>query len=420
MTEETKKTKEKEMEDAIKEFEQQYPSVEDQPKHPGWVTVSEIFNRAKISKKTDPIFENMLFMLGYDFSSNIYVLKGDYLTIVDPGNDYTAFMALFKLDYVPEDIKKIVLTHGHRDHAMGIFELLNYPNIMENKDIEIIIHEKGPEGFKKMIEDTDFPFTVVKGGETLDLGGSKWEVISTPGHTMDGISLYHAPTKTAFTGDTILPYGISDPDNSAGGRLDHYLFGIKELLKRDIENILPGHGVPVVSAGNRVVEVAYESVIAKILEIEGDISWMDIAPRLVQKGLLEEAVYCCDKKLAGDPDNLTAMQLKAYSLSDMGRCEESLQLLDKILLKERNNPHVLIGKSHALMGLGKYDESLKYLDDVLKIDPDIKEAQVYKGMALYFLGRYDEAMDIEVFRTEFAERFKHEIDKHQQKEPRQD
>ncbi|MGB2930708.1 MAG: MBL fold metallo-hydrolase, partial [Desulfobacterales bacterium] len=400
MTEETKKTKEAEAEETIKELEQQYPSVEDQPEHPGWVTIAEVFNKAEASKKTDPIFENMIFMLGYDFSSNIYVLKGDYLTIVDPGNDYTAFMALFDLDYEPEAIKKIVLTHGHRDHAMGIFELLNYPTIMENKDIEIIIHEKGPEGFKKMIKETDFPITLVKGGETLDLGGSEWEVISTPGHTMDGISLYHPPTKTAFTGDTILPYGISDSDNTAGGRLDHYLLSVKELLKRDIENILPGHGVPVVSAGRKVMEVAYEGVIAKILEIEGNISWMDVAPQLVQKGLLEEAIYCCDKKLVGDPEDLMALQLKAYCLTDMGRCEESLELLDKIIAQEGDNPHALLGKGHALLGLGKYEESLQYFDDTLKIDADIKEAHIYKGMALYFLGKYDEAMDIEVFRTE--------------------
>ncbi|MEA1945757.1 MAG: MBL fold metallo-hydrolase [Thermodesulfobacteriota bacterium] len=411
MTEQTKQNKEEEMEEAIKELEQQYTSVGDQPKHPGWVTIAEIFNKAEPSQKTDPIFENMVFMLGYDYSSNIYVLKGDYLTIVDPGNDYTSFMALFNLDYEPGDIKKIVLTHGHRDHAMGIFELLNYPTIMENKDIEIIIHEKGPDMFKQMIEETGFPFTLVKGGETLDLGGSEWEVIPTPGHTMDGISLYNAPTKTAFTGDTILPYGMADVDDSAGGRLDHYLFSVKELLKRDIENILPGHGVPVVSAGRRVMEVAYEGVIAKILEIEGNISWMDVAPHLVQKGLLEEAVYCCDKKLAGDTEDLIALQLKAYCLTDMGRSQESIELLDKILARETNNPHALLGKGHALLGMQQYEESLQYFDDVLKINPDIKETHIYKGMALYSLGKYDEAMDIEVFRTEFAERFKDQLEK---------
>jgi hydroxyacylglutathione hydrolase len=410
MTEETRKTKEKEMEEAVKELKSQYPSVAEQPDHPGWVTIAEVFNRAETSHKTDPIFEKLFFMLGYDFSSNIYVLKGDYLTIVDPGNDYTSFMALFDLDHEPKDIKKIVLTHGHRDHVMGIFELLNYPTIVENKDIEIIIHEKGPEGFKEMIKETEFPLTLVKGGETLDLGGSEWEVIPTPGHTMDGISLYHAPTKTAFTGDTILPYGMADVDDKAGGRLDHYLFSVKKLLNRDIENILPGHGVPVVSAGRRVMEVAYEGIIAKILEIEGDISWMDVAPQLVQKGLLEEAVYCCDKKLAGNPEDSMALQLKAYCLTDMGRNQESIEILDKILVKQRNNPHALLGKGHALLGLQQYEESLPYFDDVLNINSDIKEAHIYKGMALYFLGKYDEAMDIEIFRTEFAEKFKDQMD----------
>ena len=411
MTEETKKTKETEAEETTKEFEQQYPPVAEQPKHPGWVTIAEVFNKAEMSHKTDPIFENTIFMLGYDFSSNIYVIKGDYLTIVDTGNDYTSFMALFDLDYAPGDIKKIVLTHGHRDHAMGIFELLNYPTIMKNKDIEIIFHEKGPDGFKKMIKETGFAVTLVKGGETLDLGGSEWEVISTPGHTMDGISLYHAPTKTAFTGDTILPYGMADVDDSAGGRLDHYLFSVKELLKRDIENILPGHGVPVVSAGRRVTEVAYEGVIAKILQIEGDFTWMDVAPQLVQRGLLEEAIYCCDKRLVGDPEDLIALQLKAYCLTDMGRSQDSIELLDKILAKESQNPHALLGKGHALMGIQQYEESLQYFDDVIKINPDIKEAHIYKGMSLYFLGKYDEAMDIEVFRTEFADKFKDQLEK---------
>jgi len=85
MTEETKKPKEEETEETIKEFEQQYPPVAEQPKHPGWVTIAEVFNKAETSHKTDPIFENMIFMLGYDFSSNIYVIKGDYLTIVDTG-----------------------------------------------------------------------------------------------------------------------------------------------------------------------------------------------------------------------------------------------------------------------------------------------------------------------------------------------
>ena len=68
----------------------------------------------------------------------------------------------------------------------------------------------------------------------------------------------------------------------------------------------------------------------------------------------------------------------------------------------------------------KYDESLPYFDNALSINPEIKEAQVFKGMALTFLGKHDEAMEIEAFKTEFAARFKHEIDKRQQQAKQDD
>jgi len=54
-----------------------------------------------------------------DFTSHIYVLKGEYLTVVDPGNDYTAFMELRELGLTPGHIRKIVVTHGHPDHWVG-------------------------------------------------------------------------------------------------------------------------------------------------------------------------------------------------------------------------------------------------------------------------------------------------------------
>jgi tetratricopeptide (TPR) repeat protein len=119
----------------------------------------------------------------------------------------------------------------------------------------------------------------------------------------------------------------------------------------------------------------------KVLELEEaetKPSWLAGAAKLAEKGLLQEAVYCCDKELAGNPENLMALQLKAYSLTDMGRCEEAIKLLDKILLQQADNVHVLLGKGRALLGLGRHDECLKYFDDALGINPDIKEAHIYK------------------------------------------
>ena len=247
-------------------------------------------------------------------------------------------------------------------------------------------------------------------------------MIHTPGHTIDCICLYHEQTKTAITGDTVLPHAMADVDKNAGGRLDHYLYGVKQLLKKDIENILPGHGVPVAGDGRIAVEQTYEGVMMKVAEIdpESKTTWMEGATLLAEKGLLEEVVYCCDKELALRPEKLSTMQLKAFALNDMGRCEESIEILDQILAKEEENVHALTGKGHALLGLQKFSESLKYFDDALAIDPEIKEAQVFKGMALYFMGQYDEAMDIESFRTEFMDRFKDQLEERQQQAKQDD
>lgn len=389
---------------------------EEEPDHPGWLSIGEIL------KVSHPVFENSRFLIGYHHSSNVYVLSGDYLTIIDPGNDYTIFAELEKLGYSPLDIKKVVLTHGHRDHCMGIFEMLRFPPIMENKGVEIIMHAAGPSEFKKLITEAGFPPTELKGGETLELSGFEWEVIHTPGHTIDGICLYHEPTKTLISGDTVVPESVSDVDKNAGGRWDHFLYGIKQLMKEDVAHVLPGHRVPVAVTGGRTIEETYESVLMKIIDVapEDRTSWMEGARLLGEKGLLEEVVFCCNKELAIRPENMNAMQLKALSLNDMGRCAEAIEILDQILNRQPDDVYALTAKGHALLGLQKYSESLPYFDEALAKNSEMQEAQVFKGMALTFMGRQDEAMKIEAFKTEFMARFKDQIDRRQAELSRDD
>jgi len=410
MTKETKKQDPQNPDEQPKPLIEDEIYPEDEPDHPGWLSIGEIL------KISDPVFENSKFLIGYHHSSNVYVLAGDYLTIVDPGNDYTIFNELENLGYNILDIKKIILTHGHRDHCMGVFEFLRYPPIWEKKEIEIIMHAAGPMEFKKTLQEYGFTPTEIKGGETLDLGGFEWEAIHTPGHTIDGICLYHAPTKTAITGDTVLPNTMPDADKAGGGRFDHFLYGLKQLMKKEIENILPGHDVPLARTGSQAIEQTYEDVMMKVMDVtaEDKITWMEGASLLAERGLLEEVVFCCDKELSLRPGKVSALQLKAFALNDMGRCEESIEIIDQILAQHSDNAHALAAKGHALLGLQKFEESLPFFDEALAINPEIKEAQVFKGMALTFLGKHEEAMEIEAFKTEFAARFKDEIDKRQQ------
>ncbi|MCK8602221.1 MBL fold metallo-hydrolase [Desulfoferrobacter suflitae] len=388
--------------------DEQYPAEE--PDHPGWLSIGEIL------KVSHPVFQKSKFLIGYHHSCNVYVLAGDYLTLVDPGNDYTIFAELEKFGYSPLDIKKVVLTHGHRDHCMGVFEMLRFPPIMENKSVEIIMHAAGPAEFKRIVTEAGFPPTELKGGETLELSGFEWEVIHTPGHTIDGICLYHEPTRTLISGDTVVPEAVSDVDKNGGGRWDHYLHGLKLLMKKDVAHVLPGHRVPVAMTGSRTIAETYENVLMKILDInpEDKVTWMEGARQLGEKGLLEEVVFCCDKELALRPENFHAMQLKALALNDMGRCEEAIDILEQILERRPDDAYALTAKGQALLGLQKPAESLPFFDEALAGNPQMTEAQVFKGMALTFLGRHDEAMAIEAFKNEFMARFQEQIDQRQQ------
>jgi len=381
------------------------------PDHPGWRPLSAVLGT------TDPWFSGILYLQGFDFSSNIYAITGRELSIIDTGNDYTAFLDLFRLGHRPAEIRKIVLTHGHRDHSMGVFDLMrSYPAVAEGDGVELILHASAPAEIKEFASHAGARVTEVRGGETLRIGDEPWEVFHTPGHTIDGICLYHPPSRTSFTGDTVMPHAMAEPDENAGGRLDHYLFGVRTLLGKDPEHLLPGHGPPVSRLGRKVVEETYEGLLMKVIGADPKmkISWFDGAAALAKRGCLEEAVFCCGRELSVDSGHRGALQLQSVCLNDLGRFPEALESLDRLAGLDPGgepDPFLLVGKGYALMGIGRYRESVRWFDEALKGSPGTKEAQIYKGMALCLDGNYDAAMEIESFRGEFVERFKGELDR---------
>ncbi len=368
-----------------------------------WQTLAELL------KISNPLFEKTFFLFGYDFSCNNYLIQGDYLAIIDPGNDYTAFMQLLDLGFDLTDIKKIALTHGHPDHVMGALELFRgYPGYRIS-EVEIIMHAAGPQQYKELVESLGCRLTEVKGGETINLSGFEFEVIHTPGHTLDGISLFHEPTRTLFSGDTVLPHAMAEVDPSAGGRMDHYLYSLRTLRKREIQHVMPGHGGLVAHLGRQVIDGTFEGLIKKVVGV--DTPCMEGAMTLAQEGLLEEALFYTQKELAVDHDNPRALEMQAFLLLDLGRNDEAGGIFDRILQQDHRHFHALLGKGRSLLGMGGFPASLDYFDQALEINPQDREALINKGLALYLSGRQDEAMDIEIFQKEFAWRVKQEFAK---------
>ena len=95
-------------------------------------------------------------------------------------------------------------------------------------------------------------------GTALDADGVRLDVVATPGHTADSVSLLatHDDGVDLLTGDTVLGFGstvIAQPDGDLGA----YLASLDRLLAlvgdRGVRRVLPGHG-PVVEDPRAVLE----------------------------------------------------------------------------------------------------------------------------------------------------------------------
>ena len=82
-------------------------------------------------------------------------------------------------------------------------------------------------------------------GFKINLGGRTLEVISTPGHTPDAISLLDGENGLLFTGDTYYPAPIwlFRPETD----LDAYVASVKRLaaLAPELKLVLGAHNIPV-------------------------------------------------------------------------------------------------------------------------------------------------------------------------------
>src|ERR1051326_113461 len=110
-------------------------------------------------------------------------------------------------------------------------------------------------------------------GEKIDLGGRVLEVISTPGHTPDSISLWDAEEGLLFVGDMYYagPIYLYRPETD----LDAYEASIARMISLHPRLLLPAHNVPVADPAvlPRVLSAMKEVRAGKIKPVRNGEKW---------------------------------------------------------------------------------------------------------------------------------------------------
>jgi len=140
---------------------------------------------------------------------------------------------------------RLALTHGHGDHIWGgkplaggeVFAHHLTPQVMESQIPRAV--EKRGVSEDAIRAEMPWPTVTFRDELWMDLGGKTVWIFPTPGHSVDGVSVYVAEDRLLFSGDSVVTgivAAIGDGDSRILEPSLHRLMGI------DIEILVPGHG----------------------------------------------------------------------------------------------------------------------------------------------------------------------------------
>ena len=170
-------------------------------------------------------------------------MKGAF---VDPGGDIERLLAAAAQLGVA--VEKILLTHGHIDHAGGAGELkerlgvpIEGPQREEAFWLDQLVAQSRAFGFPPA-----HPFTPdrwLEDGDSVRVGNETLQVLHTPGHTPGHVVFFHAPGRLALVGDLLFAGSVGRTDFPRGSfdALVDSIRGKLWPLGDDVE-FISGHG----------------------------------------------------------------------------------------------------------------------------------------------------------------------------------
>ncbi len=166
--------------------------------------------------------------------------------VVDPGGDLPEILA--QLDHRGLTLEKILITHGHLDHAAGTAELaalkkvpVEGPHQDDQFWIDQLPAQAAQFGFPP--SSSFVPSRWLKQDDEVSVGDERLDVRHCPGHTPGHVVFVHRTARFALVGDVLFAGSIGRTDFPRGNHAD-LLRSIRENLFPLGDDIafVPGHG----------------------------------------------------------------------------------------------------------------------------------------------------------------------------------
>ncbi|MEP4337221.1 MAG: MBL fold metallo-hydrolase, partial [Roseobacter sp.] len=191
--------------------------------------------------------------------TNTYLLGTTGLAVVDPGPDSLPHLkAILSAVEPAERITHIIVTHSHLDHsplARPLAQATGAPILAfggaeagRSEAMDAFV-KAGMSGGSEGIDHAFAPDTILSDGD--EIGGDGWtlDVIHTPGHLGNHISL--AWKDACLTGDHVMGWAsslVSPPD----GDLTDFMASCAQLARHSWRVFYPGHGAPITDPNARL------------------------------------------------------------------------------------------------------------------------------------------------------------------------
>ena len=166
--------------------------------------------------------------------------------IVDPGGDVPNILKAIEQSNVK--IEKILLTHGHIDHAGGAAELRDALGVKiegPHEEDLFLLKDLPKSGAKYGMVDSRsvVPDRWLKDGDEVTVAGLKFSILHAPGHSPGSVIFFNDENRIALMGDVLFQGSVGRTDFPYGSH-ETLMKSIKEkvLPLGDDVVFLPGHG----------------------------------------------------------------------------------------------------------------------------------------------------------------------------------